>query len=97
MTAPSPFLALPRGIRDAIYEHYVAIPGGYVCDPGRFAANVLERNAASVPKINITGLLKGANDQPINLEPLLYLPPDRNGNVWSGTAGQCHHLHHHLL
>ncbi|KAH9240110.1 hypothetical protein K456DRAFT_48163 [Colletotrichum gloeosporioides 23] len=67
MTAPSPFLALPREIRDAIYEHYVAIPGGYVCDPGRFAANVLERNAASVPKINITGLLKGANDQPINL------------------------------
>ncbi|KAF4829909.1 hypothetical protein CGCSCA4_v014418 [Colletotrichum siamense] len=67
MAPPSPFLALPREIRDAIYEHYVAIPGGYVCDPGRFAANVLERNAASVPKINITGLLKGANDQPINL------------------------------
>ncbi|KAI8219685.1 hypothetical protein K4K54_009328 [Colletotrichum sp. SAR 10_86] len=67
MAPPFPFLALPREIRDAIYEHYVAIPGGYVCDAGRFAANVLERNAASVPKINITGLLKGANDQPINL------------------------------
>ncbi|KAE9572211.1 hypothetical protein CGMCC3_g11643 [Colletotrichum fructicola] len=59
MTAPSPFLALPREIRDAIYEHYVAIPSGYVCDPGRFAA--------SARKINIAGLLKGANDQPIDL------------------------------
>ncbi|KAF4900998.1 hypothetical protein CGCVW01_v013374 [Colletotrichum viniferum] len=67
MTAPSPFLALPREIRDAIYEHYVAIPSGYVCDPGRFAASVLERNAASARKINIAGLLKGANDQPIDL------------------------------
>ncbi|KAK2730779.1 hypothetical protein CKAH01_09402 [Colletotrichum kahawae] len=67
MAPPCPFLALPREIRDAIYEHYVAIPSGYVCDPGRFAASVLERNATDVRKINIAGLLKGANDQPIDL------------------------------
>ncbi|KAK6213458.1 hypothetical protein QIS74_09460 [Colletotrichum tabaci] len=66
MASPSPFLSLPREIRDKIYEHYLTVPGGYVCDPDRFAASAMARTEEQ-PDFSIVGVLKGADGQPIDL------------------------------
>ncbi|KAK1729013.1 hypothetical protein CaCOL14_008533 [Colletotrichum acutatum] len=36
MTASFNFLSLPRELRDLIYERYLAVDGGYVCDSQAF-------------------------------------------------------------
>ncbi|WQF84373.1 hypothetical protein CDEST_09387 [Colletotrichum destructivum] len=66
MASPSLFPSLPREIRDKIYEHYLTVPGGYVCDPDRFAASALARTEEQ-PDFSIVGVLKGADGQPIDL------------------------------
>ncbi|KAF9875378.1 hypothetical protein CkaCkLH20_07198 [Colletotrichum karsti] len=72
MAPESRFLALPREIRDAIYEHYVDVPGGYVCDTEKFVTRSLElRNQGVDSQSSTAGALRRADGRPTDFN-LMY-------------------------
>ncbi|KAH0421845.1 hypothetical protein CcaCcLH18_13195 [Colletotrichum camelliae] len=69
MAPQTTFLSLPREIRDAIYEYYVATPGGYACNVDTLVDSIPSQhgNHGQMGALNIAGILQTADRRPIDL------------------------------